>query len=477
MRINDKPYYFFVCNLSELKILIIGLLFFFLGSTQKVSSQNVPVNERTRILFLLDASGSMHQTWGKDNEPRIVSAKRILNEIMDSLNGNPIVELALRVYGHQSPLNLKDCRDTKLEAGFSRNNISFIKSKLRAITPRGITPIAYSLQQCANDFPDNKTRNIVILMTDGEESCQGDPCAVAYELEQKNIVLKHFAIGIGISEEAAKTFQCFGSFYNVTNQESFKKLLNGIIKKVINNNTSQVLLLDAQNRPLETDAVMTFYDAFNHMSKYVMYHTMDAANHPDTLTLDLITDYNISIHTIPVTEINQVQLVPQQHNIITANTPQGIVEFRINGILPKQEINEKLRCLIRKGNETLFDLALNEQVKLISGTYTVEILSIPRVIFPEVKVSSNKNTRIQITAPGLLTLQKKYEIIGGIFLRNNLSLEKIFNLSSGAQNEWIALQPGEYQVIYRIKNSMNTHSTKTIFFEIKSGESQSINLQ
>lgn len=443
----------------------------------QANAQSVPVSERTRILFLLDASGSMHQPWGTNNEPRIISAKRILNELMDSLERNNKVELALRVYGHQSPLGAKDCKDTKLEAGFSRNNISFIRNKLKNITPRGITPIAFSLQQSANDFPDNQTRNIIILMTDGEESCKGDPCAVAYELEKKGIVLKHFAIGIGITEDAAKTFQCFGSFYNVNDQQSFKSVLTGIINKVTNNNTSQVYIFNQQNKPIETDINMTFYDTYNKNLKYNLYQTLDGRGQPDTLIIDPITDYDITFHTLPAIEKKKVAIHADNHTIIKVKAPQGFIDFSFQGVLPRQELADKIKCVVRSEKRIINVQSLNSKEKYLAGNYDIEILTLPRIIMNNTKVEGSNTTKIEIVGPGMLNLQKRFEVIGGIFQEEKNGLEKIYELGVGTTTETIALQPGKYFVVYRMKNSKNMHNTKTLSFEIKSGDSVNLSVQ
>lgn len=441
------------------------------------SAQNVAVKERTRILFVLDASGSMFQPWGSNNEPRIISAKRILNEIMDSLERNNKVELALRVYGHQSPLGAKDCKDTKLEAGFSRNNISFIRSKLKAIQPKGITPIAYSLQQAASDFPDAVARNIIILMTDGEESCSGDPCAVAYELEKKKVVLKHFAIGIGISESSAKTFECFGSFYNVKDQQSFKSVLTGIINKVTNTTTSQIYLLDKNNKPTETDVFMSFYDASNHQLKYNYYQTLDGRGQPDTLILDPIHDYDMMFHTIPKIEKEVVSIEPNKHNIIDVNAAQGNLNFTFQGTLPNQELVNKIKCVVRLGKEMINLQPLNSIEKYLVGNYDLEILTLPRIKMNNIKITGNSTTKIDILAPGILNLQKKFEMIGSVFSDENGKTNKVIAISEDIKPETIALQPGKYFLIYRIKNSKNMRTTKTLQFDIKSGDGLNMLIQ
>jgi len=86
------------------KILFVMFLMVFTCFLKHLSAQSVPIKEdvRTRILFLLDASGSMQNSWSdRSSETKIYSAKKILTEIVDSLSEDKNVELALRVYGHQ----------------------------------------------------------------------------------------------------------------------------------------------------------------------------------------------------------------------------------------------------------------------------------------------------------------------------------------------------------------------------------------
>ena len=93
----------------------------------------------SRILFIFDGSNSMAGKW--EGEVKIDIARRILVEMVDSLENVENVEMALRVYGHQSPVPPQDCSDTKLEVPFGKNNASRIRQKLRFISPKGTTPI------------------------------------------------------------------------------------------------------------------------------------------------------------------------------------------------------------------------------------------------------------------------------------------------------------------------------------------------
>ena len=102
----------------------------------------------SRILFVLDASGSMQGTWIENSRWDI--ARKVLGNVTDSLQKHATnLEMALRVYGHQIDFSLEDCSDTKLEVPFSANSGELIKERLKTLVSRGVTPIALSLQKAA----------------------------------------------------------------------------------------------------------------------------------------------------------------------------------------------------------------------------------------------------------------------------------------------------------------------------------------
>jgi Ca-activated chloride channel family protein len=193
-------------------------VFWLLISTIFSVQAQTPKPIKTRILFLLDASGSMYARMESDS--RINVAKRLLNKTIDSLVGTKNLEIALRVYGHTSPPNVRNCKDTRLEVPFRPNNFTEVKKRLQSINPKGTTLIAQSLLQSAYDFPKEPyTRNVIILITDGIEECQGDPCAVSEALQSQGIILKPFIIGIGSTEDFRKAFDCVGRYYDANTEQ------------------------------------------------------------------------------------------------------------------------------------------------------------------------------------------------------------------------------------------------------------------
>ncbi|MBM3421257.1 MAG: VWA domain-containing protein, partial [Bacteroidetes bacterium] len=205
----------------------------------------------SRILFILDCSQSMSGFMG--NERKIDLAKRFLIHAVDSLATISNVQVALRAYGHQSVVPPQDCSDTRLEVPFASNSVQEIKRKIRYLEPKGTTPIANSLALATEDFPPaGDARNIIILVTDGIEACDGDPCAVALSLQKKGIMLKPFIIGIGLDPMFQKTFECMGNVYNANEPESFGKMFNIVITHALTETTMQVNLLDQYGNPSET---------------------------------------------------------------------------------------------------------------------------------------------------------------------------------------------------------------------------------
>ena len=225
--------------------------------------------ELTRILFVFDASNSMNAQW--QSSSKISVAQRLLAEAMTEMKDIPNVEFALRVYGHQSAISngIQDCDDTKLEVPFAPANHTQIRNTIKSIVPKGTTPIARSLEKSADDFPEcEDCRNIIILITDGIEACDEDPCAVSRALREKGIILKPFVIGIGIDPEFVKTFECVGKYYDASNEATFKNVLDMVMAQALDNTSLQVNLMNGDNKPLETNVAMTFYDSDKGGIKY-----------------------------------------------------------------------------------------------------------------------------------------------------------------------------------------------------------------
>lgn len=456
--------------MRSLLVAILLLSFTFYNSVSQNASGRA---DKTRILFLLDCSQSMSGLWGDDVKINI--ARKFLGRTIDSLGAFPDVEMALRVYGHQSVVPPQDCNDTRLEVPFGPGNGYEIKRKMRNLSPRGTTPIANSLARTVNDFPPcPECRNVIILITDGIEACDGDPCAVARELQQQGIILKPFVIGIGLDPEFEKSFECLGNVYNANDGERFEDVLDIVISHALNETTLQVNLLDTYGNPSETNIPLTFYNRISGNIKYNFVHTFNNRGVPDTMRIDPLIEYRVKAHTMPPVWLDSLRLAPGKHNTAAIDVPQG--EIRVEQ--EKGSQYKSLEYIIRKGGskETLWRLPVTDKVSLITGNYDLEIPTVPITTVYNVAIKQSELTTVTIPQPGVVTFLVNNEGICELFEERGSDLVRIKDIDTRNKSFVQVLLPGNYRIIYRPLHARQSHFTIEKRFKVEPGKSSSLRI-
>ena len=433
--------------------------------------------ELTRILFIFDASNSMNGKW--EGSTKIKQARIILSEALDDLEGTPNLEIALRVYGHQSPVtpSFQDCDDTKLEVPFGPDNYVEIKSFINRVEPKGTTPIARSLEACADDFPNKNAKNIVILITDGLEACDQFPCEVARTLRAKEINVTPFVVGLGIDLKYLNEFDCIGRFYEASTIGSFKKVMKSVITDALNNTSAQINLNDIHSKPTETNTTVFLYKAGTKELKYTFMHTMNFKNQPDTIVIiDPSMQYDMVVNTLPQVTVKNLKLFKGQHNILPADCPQGLLKVRIKGATKMRNVNVRVS---QAGNPITLNVQnIDDFQRYIVGNYDLEILTLPRIYQKNVSISQSLNTYIDIAGSGLLEYSAHKAIVGQIFLLNdeNEVSEWVCDIEPTILKGRFYLQPGNYKLVYRLEESVSTDYTTVKPFIIKSGSNTTLTL-
>ena len=423
----------------------------------------------TRILFIFDASQSMLAMW--DSDQRITIAQDLLIDLVDSLQHNPNVQMALRVFGHQSHHTPQDCSDTNLEVGFWHGNAYTIKQKVRQITPRGTTPIAASLEAAADDFsPCDDCRNIIILITDGIERCGGDPCEVSQRLQKQGIFLRPFIIGIG--RDFSEEYECVGYYFDAMSENQFRKSLNVVISQALKATSSQVNLLDTYGNPTETNIPVTFYNSETGNIDNNIVHTMNHRGLPDTIySLKTNVVYDMEVHSMPPVKVEGIVITPGIHNVIAADVPQGALKVVVGGRMP---VNYSV--IVRESGfmETLNIQNSGESIEYLVGNYDLEVLSLPRLIIENVEVEQNHVTLVELPQPGIAAIRLPAQGYGSVLEETDDGLELVYRLKENVRNETISLMPGNYRVVYRSRFSRGTFYTVDKPFVIESGISKTV---
>jgi Mg-chelatase subunit ChlD len=179
------------------------------------------------VEIVVDASRSM---WGRmDGEPKMVVAKEILEDVSYWFPED--LDLALRAYGSTSPSDNVDCADSTLLVPFGDENREPIRAAIAGLRPLGQTPIAYALNQAARDFGALQSDRAVVLVTDGIESCGGDPIQAARELREQGIIVHLIGFGLGnVADEDAASLRAVanasgGRYVTAGSAEELKEAL------------------------------------------------------------------------------------------------------------------------------------------------------------------------------------------------------------------------------------------------------------
>jgi Ca-activated chloride channel family protein len=425
---------------------------------------------KTRILFVLDGSGSMEALWGT-NESRMDVAKKILTRLVDSLRVNPDLELALRVYGHRFSREANNCNDSKLEVPFAPKNHAAIINKIKDIKPRGVTPISNSLLQSANDFPTAAGyRNILILITDGIESCGSDPCAVSLELQRKGVFLRPFIIGLGI--KGGKALECVGKYIDSENENTFNEVLNESIETAFAKTTVSIELLNGQNQPTESNINISFVNSMTGNSAYEFVHYRDKQGRPDSVQVDPVLSYDIIANTLPPVVMRNARIVSGKHNVIDVSVPQGTL------IVKPEGRGNSFAFLVRvKGKMELLNLQKSgEPYRYLTGDYQIETLTLPKRSF-EVSLEPDKVKTVTIPQPGLVNINTLSPGYGSLFeIQENGESNWVCNLDENISMHSYNLLPGRYKISFRVKQAGGSKYTAIKNFEVKAGTTLNLSM-
>jgi hypothetical protein len=154
-----------------------------------------PVN----IMFLLDCSFSMKEKLGSERKPKMHAAKEVLEGAVARIPND--VNVGLRVFGQGfSGVPEIDCNQTACLVPLGTHNRNSIIARAGTLEPFGLTPLTYALRQCAEgDFRTAQGPKTIILISDGADTCGGDPCAFIALLEQAGIKLKIDIVGLALT--------------------------------------------------------------------------------------------------------------------------------------------------------------------------------------------------------------------------------------------------------------------------------------
>lgn len=200
-----------------------------IGLTGLVAAPMAQAEEQD-VILVLDGSGSM---WGQiDGEAKITIARTVVGQVIDDLPGDQ--RLGLVAYGHNRKGDCSDIEEV-VSVGTDRDTV---RNAVNAIHPKGKTPLSASVQFAAEKLRYTENKATVILVSDGRETCDLDPCAVGNALEQAGVDFTAHVIGFDVVEQAdQEQLQCLadntgGTYLNASSAEELSDALEQTVAEV-----------------------------------------------------------------------------------------------------------------------------------------------------------------------------------------------------------------------------------------------------
>ena len=184
-------------------------------------------DELSNVLIVLDASGSMA---GRMNgEVKMQLAERVVKDLVDNMPAE--MNVGLLVYGSKSAREKRDCKDIDLLRPVSKVDPRSFNEALAHVSPHGMTPIGASLERAAAALKGLPGQSTIVLVSDGTETCESDPCAVAKQVrESTGIDVKVHVVGLDVASGERGVLECVakgggGTYYPVGDEQGLRNAL------------------------------------------------------------------------------------------------------------------------------------------------------------------------------------------------------------------------------------------------------------
>ncbi|MGH7960220.1 MAG: VWA domain-containing protein, partial [Candidatus Binatia bacterium] len=163
---------------------------------------------------------------------KIEVAQAVMGTLLKSLPAE--VSLGLVTFGRNRK---NDCQDIEMLVPIGTDRAAFMKA-VNTLDPKGDTPLTGAMQFATNQLREVENQTSVIVVSDGKESCGGDPCAVVRDAMAQGIRMQVHVVGFDVSEEEAAQLRCIakagnGKYFAAANAEQLGTALAEATKEVV----------------------------------------------------------------------------------------------------------------------------------------------------------------------------------------------------------------------------------------------------
>ena len=436
------------------------------------------------IAFILDASGSM---WGQvEGTAKIAIAKEVLTGLIRDLPDDAVVGLV--AYGHR---HKGDCDDVEELIPMGPLNQEKMIARIQALSPKGKTPISRSVRLTAERLKGLEDETTIILVSDGKETCDPDPCGLVKDLKASGIKFVMHVIGFDVTEEEREQLECManaggGNYYTAGNAGEFLAAAREVVKAPTFDGGYLTVTSVKEGRPF--NARVTVYrqsDNQNTGSKSTWYQNKPAEYKlvPGIYALKVI---DRSVTPYQTREIRDVEIASGQ-TVEKTVTFGGAGILRITTEKEGQPFNAKVVVFNQSDKKSMGDKSTwyrnkPAEYKLVPGIYFLKVTD--RSVTPyqtreirDVEIASGQTVEKTITFGGAGILRITTEKEGQPFNAKVVVFNQSDKKSMGGKSTWYRNKPAEYKMvpgIYFLKvtdRSAEPYQTREIRdVEIASGQ-------
>ena len=434
------------------------------------------------VMFILDASGSM---WGQvEGKAKIAIAKEVLVGLIKDLPDD--LQVGLVAYGHRRK---GDCNDVEELVTLSVLDKKKLIKKIQAISPKGKTPISRSVRLTAERIKHLEDETTIILVSDGKETCDPDPCGLVKNLKASGIKFVMHVIGFDVTEEEREQLECMakaggGTYYTAGNAGEFLAAAREVVEAPTFTGGYLEITSLKEGQPFEARVDVYRQSGNKSMGSRNTWYRHKPAEFkltPGTYYLK-VTDRSVTPHQRQ--EIRDIEIVSGQ-------TVEKILSFGEAGILRitakkgEQPFEARADVYRQSDNKRIEDKNTwyrkkPAEFKLVPGTYYLKVTD--RSVTPhqrqeirDIEVVSGQTVEktVSFVAGGILLIKaikesQPFEARVDVYRQSD-------NKRMGDKNTWYRKKPAEFKLvpgIYYIKvYDRKTKETKEIRdIEVVSGQ-------
>lgn len=333
---------------------------------------------KAKVEVIIDSSGSMGQILAK-NKTKMYYLKELMKTFFRARWKEKNL-MGMRVYGGKKQ---GKCDDIRLAVPFGKTNIEQMERQVAELSPMGMTPLHKSLTMAFDDIKSYQGPKRIVVVTDGQDTCGGDPCKTVEEYKKQKMDLKFYVIALGFKgqSESLKKISCIGDTSVANDGDSFNDALDQIGKSINQKDNLQVV------SPSPAAVVHLFkYEGSERKPYRIFYADASQAVPPG--------DYEVVVDLKPPYRFGRFTIPPNKKITLSV---AGDGNVRVNYF--NKLINVEL---LDKDNKAVAKFRSDELVSVPTGKWRLRAFKDPfyEMIFPEFFVYPDGNHEFDINGIG-----------------------------------------------------------------------------